>query len=354
VQRAANNHTWPGDADLCFVPVTAARDQRPTLFVVVDTEEEFEWDAPFSRENVSVRAIRALERVQRIFDDFHVRPTYVVDYPVASQQDGYLPILEFCRDGRCAVGAHLHPWVNPPYLDELTRRNSYACNLPAALEREKLRRLVEKIEENLGVRVDTYKAGRYGFGRSTVDTLRALGIEVDVSINPEMDYSRDGGPSFMGFSPHPFWFGEWGGVLEIPCTTGYAGYASGVGQLLHAFASRRALEPFRLVSILSRTGAVSKIRLSPEGHSFHELRQLTRALFQRGLRTFAFTFHSSSVEPGHTPYVQTLRDWEHFTACIRQYLEFFFGELAGVSSTPAQYRTQLAQRASTNAPGGHP
>jgi hypothetical protein len=30
---------------------------RPKLFVIVDTEEEFDWSAPFARENVSVTAI---------------------------------------------------------------------------------------------------------------------------------------------------------------------------------------------------------------------------------------------------------------------------------------------------------
>src|SRR5262245_33737628 len=105
-------------------------DARPHLFVVVDTEEEFDWGAPYERANTSVTAMRHIARCQRIFDRFGIKPIYVVDYPVASQPDGYLPLLEILRDNRCDIGAHLHPWVNPPYDEPLSVRNSFTMNLP--------------------------------------------------------------------------------------------------------------------------------------------------------------------------------------------------------------------------------
>ena len=47
-----------------FSPVSNGIDQRPQLFVVVDTEEEFDWSQPFSRANVSVSAIDEIGRLQ--------------------------------------------------------------------------------------------------------------------------------------------------------------------------------------------------------------------------------------------------------------------------------------------------
>src|SRR5262245_1506060 len=61
---------------------------RPTLFIVVDTEEEFDWRAPLSREQTSVRAMRNIHLLQRLLTAERVKPTYVIDYPVATQRDG--------------------------------------------------------------------------------------------------------------------------------------------------------------------------------------------------------------------------------------------------------------------------
>jgi hypothetical protein len=41
-------------------PVRLPPDAQPRLFVVVDTEEEFDWSAAFSRANTGVTAIREM------------------------------------------------------------------------------------------------------------------------------------------------------------------------------------------------------------------------------------------------------------------------------------------------------
>jgi hypothetical protein len=40
-----------------FSPIVESEASSAKLFVIVDTEEEFDWSAPFARENVSVTAI---------------------------------------------------------------------------------------------------------------------------------------------------------------------------------------------------------------------------------------------------------------------------------------------------------
>ena len=105
--------------------IDAPASHPPRLQVVVDTEEEFDWSAPYLRANTSVSAMKQIGRAQRIFDRFGLKPAYVVDYPVVSQAAGYDPLQEIHQDGRCSIGAHLHPWVSPPYDEELTTRNSF-------------------------------------------------------------------------------------------------------------------------------------------------------------------------------------------------------------------------------------
>ena len=72
-------------------PRRAARlpsDHPPVLLVVVDTEEEFDWEGGFSREHTAVSAMGSVERAQSLAEEFDITPTYVVDYPVASQVEG--------------------------------------------------------------------------------------------------------------------------------------------------------------------------------------------------------------------------------------------------------------------------
>ena len=64
----------------------------PVLMVVVDTEEEFDWSAPFDRGSTSVTAMREVWRLQAVFDEFDIVPVYVIDYPVATQADGIDPL----------------------------------------------------------------------------------------------------------------------------------------------------------------------------------------------------------------------------------------------------------------------
>ncbi|MBV8613819.1 MAG: hypothetical protein JOY66_08615, partial [Acetobacteraceae bacterium] len=54
----------------------------PRLYVVVDTEEEFDWSAPFSRRETRVSNIAAQERAHSVLEPYGVRPVYLVDYPV--------------------------------------------------------------------------------------------------------------------------------------------------------------------------------------------------------------------------------------------------------------------------------
>jgi hypothetical protein len=318
----------------------SAATEKARLCMVVDTEEEFDWNQPFSRANTRVGAMRHIARGQRLAERFGLRPTYVVDHPVATQPLGYEQLRDWAASGRCVVGAHLHPWVTPPFDEEVTNANSFACNLPADLQGRKVRELTSAIDLHLGLKPRTFKAGRYGIGRPTLDALEALEYDVDVSVNPGMDFRSIDGPDFTGFDSRPFLFGR-RTMLEVPCTQGYIGWARAAGRPLRRVAEQPVCEKLRLPGILARSGVVNKVMLSPEGNSLAEMTALTRALLSDGFRMFSLTFHSPSLEPGHTPYVGTAGDLDAFLRRIEEYLEFFFGEVGGIASTPEDFRREL-------------
>ncbi|MEE8304645.1 MAG: polysaccharide deacetylase family protein [Candidatus Tectomicrobia bacterium] len=327
----------PNPNDYCQVPTT----EPPRLLVVIDTEEEFDWSARFSRHNTSVQAMRWIGRVQDIFDAYHITPVYVIDYPVASQPDGYRPLQEIHTEGRCLIGAHLHPWVNPPFVEAVNAYNSFSGNLPGTLEATKLRILSDTIAERFGEQPIIYKAGRYGVGSRTAEILEEEGYEVDLSICPHMDFTTEGGPDFTHHSVRPYWFGKRRRLLELPLTVGFTGMCRRWGDTLHRIASRVALQRLHAVGLLARLRCVNRVWLSPEGYRLEENIALLRALYADGVRIFSCAFHSPSVDPGHTPYVTSQRDLDHFLSHCRKLFDFFMGELGGCPTTPLELKAQL-------------
>ena len=316
----------------------------PKLIVVIDTEEEFDWAADPDSSEIAVNSMQHIHRVQEIFNEYGVVPCYVVDYPIASQPLGYEPLLKYVEEEQCEIGAHLHPWVNPPIAETVNRANMYPGNLPEALEKEKLAVLKQTILNNFNIEPIAYKAGRYGFGPNTAKTLRKLGFKVDLSVCPPLDSRADGGPDYRRYSADPYWFGEKGAeILEIPCTGAFVGWAHSIAVPLFEIAQK--LKAFKAPGILSRICAVDRLMLSPEGFNTEEHIKLTRFLYNCGVRTFTWSFHSPSVVPGNTSYVKDSKELEEFLASFHRFFEFFFEELKGEATTPARLHSFLEAKA---------
>jgi hypothetical protein len=308
-------------------------EEPPYVLAIIDTEEEFDWDLTPPRTS-RIKNVRDQIPAQKIFDRFGLVPTYAIDYPVASQPDGYQPLLELLQDRRCEIGAHLHPWVNPPIDEELDPRNSYPGNLPPQLERAKLIRLTEKIEANFGCKPLLYRAGKYGVGPHTFDTLAELGYRIDCSVLPFADLSDDGGPNYAHCGADPSWVGPARRLLELPVSTGVIGRLANGDHDLYRRAFSTAAVRMRVPGMLARMRLLDRIRLTPEGSSLPEAKRLTAALIGQGRRVFVISYHSSSLRIGETSYVRTAAELANFLAWIEGFLEFFFERYNGRVATP--------------------
>jgi hypothetical protein len=311
------------------------------LAIVVDTEEEFDWTEPFARENRATTSIPAQARAHALYDRLGIVPTYVVDHPVATDPAAVRFLGGLAAAGRAEIGAHLHPWVTPPFEEAVTRENSFHGNLPPALERAKIAALTDAIAQGFGARPTVFKAGRYGFGPHTAEALVALGYGIDCSFVPHVSFAGEGGPSFYGRPDAPFWLDPAGGLLEIPLTSGFAGSLAGAAMRRPALFDSEAAARLRLPGMLARLGLAERIRLSPEGHSADEQCRLLRALAGRGHRFFTLTYHSPSLAPGHTPYVRSDADLATFLARLEAVLLFFRDTLGGTFTTLTSYRAGL-------------
>ena len=322
-------------------------DGPPTLIVTIDTEAEFDWAGPFLRTHTSVKNLSRQHVVQDIYDRFGVRPVYFVDYAVATQPEGYEPIRDIHRDGRCEIGAHLQAWETPPFLEANEPRTSFNHNLPAWLQKAKLSKLTEAIVDTFGVRPVSYRAGRYGIGEEAARILADLGYRVDLSVLPCHDLRPHYGPDFRGAFNQPYWFGEREDLLEIPLTSGFVGVLAGMRQpqsrnaWLYGLLTRPDLARLHAPGIMARLGVLERIVLTPESSSIQELKRLTRSLLRRGRLDFVFNYHSSALLPGYTPHIRSEADVTRMLQTIEQYLEFFLNEVGGVTMTAAEFYARL-------------
>lgn len=307
----------PGESRYIRLPESFGR--RFTVFC--DTEEEFDWGKPRSRDNRSTTHMRAMPDMQERFRRRGVKPVHLVDHPIATDPRSVAMLREWLERDEISIGTQLHPWVNPPHEEEVNTYNSFVGNLPIELERAKIANLTETIEAAFGRRPVVYRAGRYGVGPNTADLLEQAGYSADVSVRALFDYGDEGGPDFSRVKPFPYRIGD-GALVELPLSAAYIGRLRARGRGLYHAAARVP----KGRGLLSRSGLLDRVPLTPEGVPLAEALDAARALIDDGVRWFSLSFHSPSVEPGHTPYVRTAEDLRGFHAWWDGMFDFFEAE----------------------------
>ncbi|WP_448664584.1 polysaccharide deacetylase family protein [Sphingomonas sp. CJ20] len=273
--------------------------------VFVDTEEEFDWGGPLRPDAQGTSHVAAIPAAHARFAALGIAPSYLIDHPIAVCPRAGEVLRRALEDGRSAVGTQLHPWVNPPFDEIINGFNSFAGNLPIGLEAAKLQVLTDAIERAVGVRPIAYRAGRYGIGPNSIATLARLGYRIDTSMRASYDYSREGGPDFSAIGNHAF---RAGALVELPLTTVFTGRLRRGGNALH----RRLGAVPRARGIAARLGLLSRVALTPEDMPLADALEAIRVAVGEGVRLLNFSFHSPSLEPGHTPYVRSAADLAAF------------------------------------------
>lgn len=292
--------------------------QRSLL--TVDTEEEFDWNGPFRADGHTLSHVKRLAEFQSFCEDIGVVPVYLVDWPIATCDAAREILSGPIAQKKAEIGIQLHPWVNPPFDEEVNHHNSYAGNLPPHLEEQKFLRLRDKIEERFGAAPLIYRAGRYGLGPQTAELLKKAGVPVDSSVRSNFDYTPGHGPDYRHHPLEPYWVDAESPLLELPLTTVYWGMLRKQGGALYPALANVP----RLRGLSAKLGLLERIPLTPEGVSAEEALRGIDIAIDDGLPLLVLSFHSPSLEPGHTPYVRSQEDVERLYDWLRRiylYLE---------------------------------
>jgi hypothetical protein len=336
VQPAGSFLTYPADARL----IGLEGGERPRFWVTCDTEEDFDWSAPFARTGYRLDSVPALAECQSYFERAGVKPIYLVDWPIVADDRAVAILGDAQARGGCEIGAQLHPWVTPPHDEPVNERNSYTGNLAPPLQRAKMTALRDAIRSRFGVAPTVYRAGRYGLGPETATMLAELGFRCDTSVRAGFDYRGGHGPDYRAAPLKPWWVPTaHGAVLEVPVTTVFGGLMGLKGKRLYHRITR---EGTRIRAALARLGLVERIALTPEGIPAERACRAIDIALDRGLPVLNFSFHSPSLQPGNTPYVRCGADLDLFYRWWDVVLDHL--ALRGVEATDAAAILAMAER----------
>lgn len=290
--------------------------------VVIDAEEDFDWNTPVFGTPHSTSCMKNIREVQTIFAAYGIVPTYLVTYPVLEDVDATRILQRYIDRGECDIGVQLHPWVTPPFDGETSISASYSGNLSPNLEARKLSTITQKFIQRFARQPRIYRAGRYGLSKYTAGLLEGAGFTIDTSVAPRTDLTADGGPDYSRYDCSPFWFGRREQILELPLCRSIVGWSGGLAPQVYQMVTAMPLQSLRLAGLLTQTRVAERITLSPEGNDLHAMMRLVRRLRQAGERILVLSFHSSSLAVGRSPYVRSQADLHYFYDRLSGILDF--------------------------------
>lgn len=299
-----------------------AKDDARICTLVVDAEENFNWLTPLHGTAFSTSCMRNIRDLHEILSWYGVVPAYLLTYPVLDDPDVVRILRRQQERGECLLGLQLHTWVTPPFEERIGHHLSFSGNLDPNLEERKLVVLKRRFIECFGYEPLVYRGGRYGLGDNTGALLEKHGFTVDTSLAPRTTFETEGGPDYTDVDYRLFWFGERRDLLEVPLCRSVVGWGGALASPLYRAVSVPWASRSRVQSLLTRSHCAERITLSPEGNDFYAMRRLVNGLHDRGQNILALSFHSSSLEIGGNPYVQSRADLHTFYDRLSAILDY--------------------------------
>jgi hypothetical protein len=288
----------------------------PSFLITIDTEGDDLWSRP---RLARTRNVEFLERFQQLCERHDLRPTWLTTHEMIVSSAFRRFAADVISRGTAELGMHLHAWDSPP-LESLTTDDAqtqpYLIEYQPRVMHEKIHALTARLEDTLGVKMLSHRAGRWAFDERYAEMLLEEGYRVDCSVTPLVswkttlgDPSQQGGSDYTTFPHEHYWIdlddisrpGS-SELLEVPVTV--ISFRSGLTTRLLRIADR-------LPQSLGRTAALAHRvadRFSPAAMWLRSTRNNGRRLCDVIDRVVAeqrqyaeFILHSSELMPGGSP-----------------------------------------------------
>jgi hypothetical protein len=198
------------------------------FILTIDTEADNQWD---HGRNLTLENIKFVPRFQDLCNKYLVKPTYLVTSEVCEDSFSKELFRDYMYRDMAEIGAHLHSWTTPPFLNKEgfrfnDRNHAFASELPIDLLTNKIIYLTDQVGTSFGRRPTSFRSGRYGFSENVAKVLAANEYLVDSSVTPFISWKSfegipgsEGGPDFLDKRAYPYSY-EFDGkqLVEIPVT----------------------------------------------------------------------------------------------------------------------------------------
>lgn len=283
------------------------------FIITIDTEGDNQWD---HGRDLTVENIKYISRFQGLCEKYGIRPTYLITSEVCLDEYSKELFSQYVKDDVAEVGAHLHSWTTPPFMEldgfrENDSNHAFASELPYNLLKQKISNLTNQITACCGKRPTSFRSGRYGFNREVAEALLENSYLVDSSVTPFVSWAShkgvpggQGGPDFIEYSPYPYTYDlEEGSLKEIPITIAPTRFPLNANW-------RLAQYYFSHVDISLVLRAFRKFLYGNQpvwarpvpGMTIDGFRSLLSEIKSRRLPFLTMMFHSSELMPGCSKY----------------------------------------------------
>lgn len=327
----------------------------PDLLITIDTEADNEWDLTTPRTFKNIQRLRAL---QDLCDGYGVKPTYLVAYDVAQDDQSRELLQELAAEGNCEIGAHLHAWSTPPdyeLVPGLFRHNPYLHEFPPHIQEEKVGNLTRALATAFGRQPLSYRGGRWSFDAFAAELLMEAGYLVDTTVTPGVNWQMNPGyspgavgPSYSGAPEGPYWIdpveGQVG-LTEVPVSITAKG---SMRHLAHSPDGRiSCLSPLSALGrrALHKAGLCRLVWLRPGFSPVDDMVWACDEFCRQNAPALNVMFHSSELIAGGSPRIQDDNAVAHFVGDLDRLMAYATRDLGARGLTLTNFAREWREAA---------
>jgi len=320
--------------------------QKGILVVTIDTESDLpQWQTTRS---YSFENIKAIPSLQQIFDNYSIKPTYLITHSVAIDKKSVDVLSKVSNDNKCEIGAHLHPNETPPFCLSRKEGKSF-LKLDFLTKKRKIENLTAAISINFKKPV-SYRAGSYRFDTDSLLILEELGYLVDTSVTPYISWRIEGGLSYINVPLEPYWpdkddickEGE-NRILEVPITIRLNRKMNFFLKNIYLPVLSMPMQSSKFRRLISNIRPIKPIWLRPTYSTYDEMKNLCDILFgNHNFQVLNMMFHSNELIISGSPFHKTKRDINRFLLRIDNICNYLITSKGIASKTLSEVYTIFA------------
>ncbi len=323
------------------------------FIMTIDTEGDNQWD---HGRDLKVENIKYVPRFQELCEKYSIKPVYLVTSEVCEDIFAKEIFSDYSMKGSAEIGAHLHSWTTPPFLDKVgyrynDQKHLYASDLEEHVLTEKVKFLTAQIEDSFGQRPTSFRSGRYGFNSLVAKVLAENSYLVDSSVTPYTNWTYNldepkgkGGPDFSNQKPFPYKFKfDSYSLVEIPITVLPTQFPLNRSQYLAEFYFKNAGKNLLWRGIRKLAFDNQPLWLRPfRRSSIDQFEKIIIEAKRIELQYLVMMFHSSELMPGCSKYWPDKESIEYLYSLLEEFFNLLHSrEISSLSLTEAAKGIEL-------------